>query len=244
MHATTATPHILVIDDDPDVRDLVVEYLGKNEMRVTAGSSGREMFELFDREAIDLVLLDLKMPGEDGLQLARALRERATVAIVLLTGRNEEADRVMGLELGADDYITKPFSPRELLARVRAVLRRYQLQTTLLERDNQRRAFRFAGWELNLRTRRLLSPSGAPVELSNGEFSLLDALCRAPQRVLSRDQLLSMSRLHETEVYDRSVDVQVRRLRLRLEADPAQPTLIVTERGAGYRLAADVETLF
>ncbi|MGS0754616.1 response regulator transcription factor [Roseateles sp. GG27B] len=177
-----------MIDDDPDVRDLVVEYLGKNEMRVTAGRSGREMFELFDREAIDLVLLDLKMPGEDGLQLARALRERATVAIVLLTGRNEEADRVMGLELGADDYITKPFSPRELLARVRAVLRRYQLQTTLPERDNQRRAFRFAGWELNLRTRRLLSPSGAPVELSNGEFSLLDALCRAPQRVLSRDQ--------------------------------------------------------
>jgi two-component system, OmpR family, response regulator len=202
------------------------------------------LFDLVDREAIDLVLLDLKLPGEDGMQLARTLRERATVPIILLTGRNEEADRVMGLELGADDYVTKPFSPRELLARVRAVLRRYQVQATLPERDNSRRAFRFSGWELNLRTRRLSSPKGASVELSNGEFSLLGALCRAPQRVLTRDQLLSMSRLHEAEVYDRTIDVQIRRLRLKIEADPANPTLILTERGAGYRLATDVEALY
>jgi DNA-binding response OmpR family regulator len=178
------------------------------------------------------------------MNLARSLRERATVPIVLLTGRNEEADRVMGLELGADDYVTKPFSPRELLARVRAVLRRYQVQATLPERDNSRRAFRFSGWELTLRTRRLLSPSGESVELSNGEFSLLNALCRAPQRVLTRDQLLSMSRLHEAEVYDRTIDVQIRRLRIKLEPDSTHPTLIVTERGAGYRLASEVETLF
>ncbi|MEG0223987.1 MAG: response regulator transcription factor [Comamonas sp.] len=241
---TRIDPHILVIDDDPDIRQLVVEYLGKNDMRVSAGSSGKEMFEVFDREAIDLVLLDLKLPGEDGMQLARQLRERATVPIVLLTGRNEEADRVMGLELGADDYVTKPFSPRELLARLRAVLRRYQVQATLPERDNTRRAFRFSGWELNLRTRRLLAPDGHSVELSNGEFSLLNALCRAPQRVLTRDQLLSMSRLHEAEVYDRTVDVQIRRLRLKLEPDQSRPALIVTERGAGYRLASEVETLF
>lgn len=241
---TRIDPHILVIDDDPDIRQLVVEYLGKNDMRVSAGSSGKEMFEVFDREAIDLVLLDLKLPGEDGMHLARQLRERATVPIVLLTGRNEEADRVMGLELGADDYVTKPFSPRELLARLRAVLRRYQVQATLPERDNTRRAFRFSGWELNLRTRRLLAPDGSSVELSNGEFSLLNALCRAPQRVLTRDQLLSMSRLHEAEVYDRTVDVQIRRLRLKMEADQAKPALIVTERGAGYRLASEVETLF
>ncbi len=241
---TASAPHILVVDDDPGVRELVGEYLGHNDMRVSAASSGREMFELFDREAIDLVLLDLKLPGEDGMQLARRLRERATVPIVLLTGRNEEADRVMGLELGADDYVTKPFSPRELLARVRAVLRRYQVQATLPERDNTRRAFRFSGWELNLRTRRLLSPGGASVDLSNGEFSLLAALCRAPQRVLSRDQLLSMSRLHEAEVYDRTIDVQIRRLRLKIEADSSHPVLIVTERGAGYRLACDVETLY
>ncbi|MEG2630244.1 MAG: response regulator transcription factor [Comamonas sp.] len=241
---TRIDPHILVIDDDPDIRQLVVEYLGKNDMRVSAGSSGKEMFEVFDREAIDLVLLDLKLPGEDGMFLARQLRERATVPIVLLTGRNEEADRVMGLELGADDYVTKPFSPRELLARLRAVLRRYQVQATLPERDNTRRAFRFSGWELNLRTRRLLAPDGHSVELSNGEFSLLNALCRAPQRVLTRDQLLSMSRLHEAEVYDRTVDVQIRRLRLKMEPDQSRPALIVTERGAGYRLASEVETLF
>jgi DNA-binding response OmpR family regulator len=241
---THIDPHILVIDDDPDIRQLVVEDLGKNDMRVSVGSSGKEMFEVFDREAIDLVLLDLTLPGEDGMHLARLLRERATVPIVLLTGRNEEADRVMGLELGADDYVTKPFSPRELLARLRAVLRRYQVQATLPERDNTRRAFRFSGWELNLRTRRLLAPDGHSVELSNGEFSLLNALCRAPQRVLTRDQLLSMSRLHEAEVYDRTVDVQIRRLRLKIEPDQSKPVLIVTERGAGYRLASDVETLF
>jgi len=240
----TGMPHILVVDDDPAVRDLVVEYLSDNDVRVSAVASGREMMAVIEREAIDLVLLDLKLPGEDGMQLARSLRERATVPIVLLTGRAEEADRVMGLELGADDYITKPFSPRELLARVRAVLRRYRVQATLPERDSARRAYRFSGWELNLRTRQLRSPAGASVALSNGELSLLAALCRAPQRVLSRDQLLSMSRLHEAEVYDRTVDVQVRRLRLKLEADAAHPQLIVTERGAGYRLASDVETLY
>ena len=240
----STAPHILVIDDDPSIRELVVEYLGDNDLRVSAAASGREMFALIDREAIDLVLLDLKLPGEDGMQLARTLRERAGVPIIFLTGRNEEADRVMGLELGADDYITKPFIPRELLARVRAVLRRYQVQATLPERDNSRRAFRFSGWELNLRTRRLVSPAGVSVELSNGEFSLLGALCRAPQRVLSRDQLLSMSRLHEAEVYDRTIDVQIRRLRLKVEADSANPVLIVTERGAGYLLASVVETLY
>ena len=237
-------PHILVIDDDPDICELIVEYLGNNDMRVSTGKSGREMFAVFDTEAIDLVLLDLKLSGEDGMHLARALRARATVPIVLLTGRNEEADRVMGLELGADDYVTKPFSPRELLARVRAVLRRYQVQTTLPERDNTRRAFRFSGWELNLRSRRLVSASSISVELSNGEFSLLNALCRAPRRVLTRDQLLSMSRLHEAEVYDRSIDVQIRRLRLKIEADPANPVLIVTARGAGYQLDSDVEALY
>jgi DNA-binding response OmpR family regulator len=239
-----APPHILVIDDDASIRDLVSEYLGRNEMRVSTAASGREMFERVDHEAIDLVLLDLKLPGEDGMLLARQLRERANLPIVLLTGRNEEADRVMGLELGADDYITKPFSPRELLARLRAVLRRYQVQATLPERDQSRRAHRFAGWELNLRTRRLVAQGGELVELSNGEFSLLAALCRAPQRVLSREQLLSLSRLHEAEVYDRSIDVQIRRLRVKLETDPAHPQLIVTERGAGYRLACEVQTLY
>ena len=171
-----STPHILIIDDEPSICELVTEYLGDNDMRVTSRASGKDLFDVIDREAIDLVLLDLKLPGEDGMQLARAVRERATIPIILLTGRKEEVDRVMGLELGADDYVTKPFSPRELLARVRAVLRRYQVQSTLPERDNTRRAFRFAGWELNIRTRRLVSPQGESVELSNGELSLLNAL--------------------------------------------------------------------
>jgi DNA-binding response OmpR family regulator len=240
MHA----PHVLVVDDDPAVRDLLSEYLAENEVRVTAVASGAAMTEVLDTQAIDLVLLDLRLPGEDGMQIARALRERASVPIVLLTGKKDEADRVMGLELGADDYVTKPFSPRELLARIRAVLRRYQVQATLPERDNTRRAYRFAGWELNLRTRRLITPTGQVLELSNGEFSLLAAFCSAPQRVLTRDQLLSMSRLHEAEVYDRTIDVQILRLRRKIEEEPSKPRFIVTQRGAGYVFDAPVETLY
>jgi len=238
------TPHVLVVDDDAAARALVIEYLAANDFRVTPAASGREMFQRFDDSAIDLVLLDMKMPGESGLELAGRLRERGTVPIMFVTGRGEEADRVMGLELGADDYLVKPFSPRELLARARAVLRRYRVQSTLPERDNTRRAFRFAGFELNLRTRRLTAPGGLRIVLSNGEFNLLAALCRAPQRVLSREQLLGMSRLHEAEVYDRTIDVQVRRLRAKIEADPTRPALIVTERGAGYCFACPVETLY
>jgi len=240
-------PHILVVDDDPALRELLQDYLGANELRVTAVDNGSAMMAAFDEGAIDLVVLDLRLPGEDGMQLARRLRERAEVPIVLLTGRIEEADRVMGLELGADDYVTKPFSPRELLARIRAVLRRSalnaQARADAPARDDKRRAFRFAGWELNLRTRRLLAPDGRHVDLSNHEFNLLAAFCGAPQRALSRDQLLNLSRLNNAEVYDRTVDVQVLRLRRKLEADPFHPTLIVTERGAGYRFDTRVETL-
>lgn len=236
--------HILVVDDDPALRELLEGYFTEHDMRVTAVADGASLFAAFDREAIDLVVLDLRLPGEDGLQLAQKLRERAPVPIVLLTGRAEEADRVMGLELGADDYVTKPFSPRELLARVRAVLRRFQRPVEHPMRDEQRRAFRFAGWELNLRTRRLSTPDGRKLELSNNEFSLLAALCSAPQRVLSRDQLLDMSRLHNAEVYDRTIDVQILRLRRKIEAEPARPELIVTERGAGYRFTPSVESLY
>jgi DNA-binding response OmpR family regulator len=242
--ARSTPPHVLVVDDDPSIRELLSDYLGEQEMRVTAVSDGRQMLESFDRESIDIVVLDLRLPGEDGLLLARQLRERAPVPIVLLTGKNEEADRVMGLELGADDYVTKPFSPRELLARLRAVLRRYTQHHEPTSSDDRRRAFRFAGWELNLRTRRLAAADGHRVELSNHEFNLLVAFCSAPQRVLSRDQLLTMSRLHGAEVYDRTVDVQVLRLRRKLEVDPLAPSLIVTERGAGYRLDTTVETLY
>ena len=237
-------PHVLVVDDDPAVRDLLHEYLGDNELRVSVAADGAAMLEAFDREAIDLVLLDVRLPGENGMRLAARLRERARVPIILLTGQAEEADRVMGLEIGADDYVTKPFSPRELLARVRAQLRRARMQDEPSPQDDTRRAFRFAGWELNLRTRRLLKAGGDAVELSNGEFSLLVAFCGAAQRVLSRDQLLGLSRLHNAEVYDRSIDVQILRLRRKIEAEPSHPRLLVTERGAGYRFTASVEVLY
>jgi two-component system OmpR family response regulator len=237
-------PHVLVVDDDPDIRNILTEYLARNEIRVTAVASGREMLETFETEAIDLVLLDVRMPGENGMMLTQALRERASVPVMLLTGNAEEADRVMGLELGADDYVTKPFSQRELLARIRAVLRRYQAPTEAPARDDKRRAFRFAGWELNLRTRKLTAPDGRKLDLSNGEFSLLAAFCGASQRVLSRDQLMSLSRLHNAEVYDRTVDVQIVRLRRKIEVDPARPQLIVTERGAGYIFSPPVESMY
>jgi two-component system OmpR family response regulator len=237
-------PHVLVIEDDPDMRTVLEEYLAKNDMRVTALASGRAMFEAFEAEAIDLVLLDVRLPGENGMMLAQTLRGRASVPIMLLTGNAEEADRVMGLELGADDYVTKPFSPRELLARIRAVLRRYQAATELSVRDDKRRAYRFAGWELNLRTRKLTAPDGRRLDLSNTEFSLLAAFCGSAQRVLSRDQLMSLSRLHNAEVYDRTVDVQIVRLRRKIEVEPTNPRLIVTERGAGYIFTVPVESMY
>lgn len=231
----TTNSHVLVVDDDRDLCNLVSEYLGQNDIRVTAVSSGKQMLEVIGREAIDLLLLDLRLPGEDGMQLARTVRASSKMPIVILTGRNEEADRVMGLELGADDYVTKPFSPRELLARIRAVIRRSQMmEAAPPAKDETLRAYRFGGWELNLKLHRLKSPDGQQVEISRGEFSLLCALLSSPQRILSRDQLLELSRLHSTEVYDRSIDVQILRLRRKIEVDPSQPQFIKTERGAGY----------
>jgi DNA-binding response OmpR family regulator len=237
-------PHILAIDDDPAVRALIADYLSVNELRVTTGATGADMARALDEHAVDLVVLDLRLPEEDGMLLARKLRENSTVPIIIVTGKGEEADRVMGLELGADDYITKPFSPRELLARIRAVLRRYQTAHDLMPaRDERRRAYRFAGWELNLLARRLVAPDGRRVEITHGEFSLLQALCAAPQRVLSRDQLLELSRLHGAEVYDRSIDVQILRLRRKIEANPSEPEFIKPERGAGYVFSVPVEVV-
>jgi len=237
----TLTPHVLALDDDPSVRQLVHDYLVENELRVTAVASGAELDRVMARETIDLIVLDLRLQGEDGLQIARRLRESSAIPILMLTGRAEEADRVMGLELGADDYLTKPFSPRELLARIRALLRRARTQATVADAIAKVRAYRFGGWELNIGLRRLRSSEGRVVELTNGEFSLLAAFVSSPQRVLSRDQLLDLSRLHNAEVYDRSIDVQILRLRRKIEVDPAQPQFIKTERGAGYLFAANVE---
>jgi len=242
MNTTLIQPHVLAIDDDPAMRQLIADYLGENELRVTAVATGEEMERTLAEQAIDVVVLDLRLKSEDGMELARRLRQASTIPIIMVTGKRDEADRVMGLELGADDYITKPFSPRELLARVRAVLRRYRIvQDVLPARDERRRAYRFGGWELNLRTRRLTSPAGERIELTNGEFSLLQAFCAAPQRVLSRDQLLELSRLNRAEVYDRSIDVQILRLRRKIEPNAAEPEYIKTERGAGYIFDVPVE---
>jgi two-component system, OmpR family, response regulator len=243
MTPATATTHVLAVDDDPSVRQMIADYLTDNDVRVTAIASGREIADVMARETIDLVILDLRLPGEDGMQIARKLREESDLPIIMLTGRKDEADRVMGLELGADDYLTKPFSPRELLARIRALLRRSRAHETVADGLARVRAYRFAGWELSVRLRRLTTPEGETLALTNSEFNLLVAFLAAPQRVLSRDQLLDLSRLHNDEVYDRSIDVQVGRLRKKLELDAAQTPLIRTERGAGYVFTAIVETV-
>jgi DNA-binding response OmpR family regulator len=202
------------------MREVIVDYLGANDLRVTAVATGEEMARALAEHAIDIIVLDLRLAGEDGMELARKVRAVSTVPIIMLTRKKGEADRVMGLELGADDYITKPFSPRELLARVRAVLRRYKMVEDLLPaRDEKRRAYRFGGgWELNLRTRRLTSPDGERIEAHQRRVQPAAGILRAaPRRILTRDQLLELSRLNRAEVYDRSIDVQILRLRRKIQ---------------------------
>ena len=236
-------PHVLIVDDDEAVRQLVDEYLAQNDFRVSGASSGAELLGALAAQVIDLVLLDLRLRGEDGMQLLRQVRANSQIPVIILTGRTEEADRVMGLELGADDYLTKPFSPRELLARIRTVLRRTHAGQEV-HGAPVCRAYRIPGWELNLRTRRLTGEDGGEVALSNGEFNLLAALLATANRVVTRDQLIEMSRRYDNEVYDRAVDVQILRLRRKLERNPAEPRIIVTERGAGYRIAVPVEAVY
>ena len=240
----TIQPHILVVDDDPQIRGLLDEYFAENALRVSLAASGREMSQILTDEAIDLVILDLRLAGEDGMAIARTLRGSSAIPIIMLTGVRDEADRVMGLELGADDFLTKPFSPRELLARIRTVLRRTKSSALAQAREREIRAYRFADFELNLRTRRLKRHAGANIDLTNREFNLLAALLAAPERILTRDQLLEASRVYDNEVYDRAIDVQILRLRRKIEADPAQPQFIVTERGVGYIFRSPVEVLY
>ncbi len=255
-------PHILIVDDDPAITDMVVQYLCAHDMRVSTAYDGAGMDRVLAQCAVDapvqLVLMDLRLRGENGLQLVLRLRERSAVPVIILTGQAEEADRVMGLELAADDYVVKPFSPRELLARIRAVLRRYAHASAASAAlpsspapaaapsgaaPPAARGYRFEGWELNLGLRRLQAGDGREIELSMGEFSLLHALCRAPRRVLSREQLLDMTRLDASAVYDRAIDVQILRLRRKIEVDPTAPRLIRTERGVGYIFDAEVRTV-
>ena len=227
---------ILAVGHDPSALELMADYFADYEMRVITLESGRGIAEVMARVRVDLLVLDIRLPGEDAIDIARRLREESGVPIIMLSDRDEEADRVMCLELGADEYLTKPFSLRVLLARSRAILRRSRTPNRVVQRL---RAYRFAGWELNLRLRRLTSVEGAVVALTNNEFNLLAAFLASPQRVLSRERLLTLSRLHNDEVFDRSIDVQISRLRKKIKSDHNQE-LIRTERGAGYVFTAVV----
>jgi DNA-binding response OmpR family regulator len=237
-------PHVLVLDGDPLVRKLLEQYLSQNALQVTVASNGEEMRRILANAAIDLVVLDLRLVGEDGLALTRTLRAESSIPIIVLTAVRDEADRIIGLELGADDYLTKPFSPRELLARIRTVLRRTKVLIPAQARQHGVRAYRFGEFELNLRTRRLKAVAGQLIRLTNGEFNLLAGLCAAPRQILTRDQLIEASRVYDNEVHDRSIDVQVLRLRRKIEADPTEPKLVVTEPGVGYRLDTAVEVIY
>ncbi len=232
--------HILVIDDDAEIRALLTDYLGRNGYRATAVADGRALWPLLDRHRIDLIVLDLMLPGEDGLEICRRLRSRSRVPVIMLTARGEETDRIVGLELGADDYLPKPFSPRELLARIKGVLRRTRALPPDME-DDERRAWRFAGWELDPQGRNLISPQRVVVPLSSAEYALLRVFVAHPHRVLSRDQLLDLSRGRDAVPFDRSIDMLVSRLRKRLDETAEDPRIIKTVRGQGYVLAVNVE---
>lgn len=244
----TAAPHILVVDDDREIRTLLSRYLAGQGYQTTVAADGREMREVLATRAIDLIVLDLMLPGEDGLALCRWIRGHSAVPVVMLTARGDDVDRIIGLEMGADDYLAKPFNPRELAARIHAVLRR----TGRASIGNtgafvageiaheHREILTFAGWTLDVGARRLTAPDGTLVPLSAGEFGLLAAFVSHPQRVLSRDRLLDLARGREAQPFDRSIDVQVGRLRRKIEQDPSEPQLIITVRGGGYMFAPAV----
>ena len=231
--------HLLVVDDDPEICDLLKQYLEKNGYRVTTVGDGKEMLSILDQTRIDLVVLDLMLPGTDGLELCRNLRASSKIPIIMLTARDDEMDRILGLEMGADDYLAKPFSARELLARIKGVLRR----TADLPFDPHTETpegFEFSGWRLDTRTQHLTCPNGIVTPLSHAEYRLILVLVTHPNRVLSRDQLLDLTQGRESGPFDRSIDVLVGRLRRRLNDDANQPELIKTVRGRGYLFSSNV----
>lgn len=227
-------PHILIVDDHREIRDLVSRALIKEGFRVSTAADGRAMQKVLADGRIDLILLDLMLPGEDGLSLCRTLRAHSNVPIIMLTAKGEEVDRVIGLEMGADDYLAKPFGSRELIARIKAVLRRSQEKMWKGGAEQQSKSYRFDRWRLQTDTRALLRDDGVTVPLSTGEFDLLIALVERPQRVLNRDQLLDLARGRSAAGLDRSIDTQVSRLRKKLERDPGDPQIIKTVWGGGY----------
>ena len=235
-------PHILLVDDERDIRDPLAAYLSRNGLRVSKAENAAAARQLLSAYAIDLVLLDIMMPGEDGLALTGWLRATGTIPVILLTAKAEETDRIVGLEIGADDYVTKPFSPRELLARIKAVLRRVG-ENGQLVRAPDTDSYAFGPWLLKSGERELVGPDGVAIPLSTGEYNLLHALVTRPRRVLSRDQLLDLTQGRELAAFERSIDNHISRLRKKIEEDPAEPKLIKTVWGGGYMLAAEVKRL-
>ncbi|MCF6371142.1 winged helix-turn-helix domain-containing protein [Rhizobium sp. TRM95001] len=229
--------HILLIDDDASMRSLLTDYLSQHAFRVTGIGDSGHLPRILGSDPVDLVIVDLNLGHEDGLEIIRRLSTNSDAPAIIISGdRIEEADKVVGLELGAVDYITKPFGTREFLARVRASLRPRQA----ISSKRERRIYSFGDWVLNMKLRKLVLSGTTEVKLTAGEFNLLTAFLRSPRQVLSREQLLAASRVHDEEVFDRSIDVLILRLRRKLEADPSRPHLIKTERGAGYVFDADV----
>ncbi|HUW51055.1 MAG TPA: response regulator [Sulfuricella sp.] len=232
-------PSILLVDDDREIRSLLGEYLDANGFRTHGAADGTSMWRILDSVRIDLIVLDLTLPGEDGLTLCRNLRARSSLPVIMLTARGDPLDRILGLEMGADDYMPKPFEPRELLARIRNVLRRTQALPPNLELPSAKR-LRFAGWTLDLTARHLLSPQNTVVMLSGAEFRLLRIFLERPNRVLNRDQLLNLIHGRDADPFDRSIDLQVSRLRQKLGEDAKAPALLKTVRNEGYVLATQV----
>lgn len=232
--------HILVVDDDLEIRVLLKDYLEKNGFRVTAVGDGKTMWRTLEQSRVNLVILDIMMPGDDGLILCRNLRARSQIPIIMLTARGEATDRIVGLEIGADDYLPKPFNPRELLARIRVAFRRAKGTAEAGTTEGAAR-IRFAAWTLDVVARHLIAPDEVVIPLSSGEYRLLRVLLEHPNRVLNRDQILDFCKGEAWEPFDRSIDVQISRLRRRLRDDGKQPNLIKTVRGEGYILAARVK---
>jgi len=238
--------HIHIVDDDPDIRSLVREYLTDEGFRVTTAGDATQMRSVLENDPADLVILDVRLPGESGLDIAMRLRQTTDIPIIMLSEKDDVVDRVAGLELGADDYVPKPFHLRELLARIRSLLRRLEQDAEPADEepasgDAAGESLRFSGWILNVHRRELFSPDGEAIELSAGEFNLLTAFAQRPNRILSRDQLLDIVYNREANLFDRSIDVQIGRLRRKIEIDPKRPMLIKTVRGAGYMLNSAVD---
>lgn len=231
-------PRLLVVDDDIDIRDLLGKFLSQHGFDVILASGGEEMFAQLKQHTIDAIILDLMMPGDDGLSLCKKIRANSDVPIIMLTAVGEEIDRIIGLEMGADDYLPKPFNPRELLARIKAVLRRKNTNSSFSAEEtafNQQHViYQFKGWQLVQTSRELFSPDNIEISISGGEFDLLLTLVEHPQHVLSRDQLLDLTRNRQSGPFDRSIDIQISRLRRKIEEDPKNPTIIKTVRGGGY----------